>query len=105
MSYDEKKYRPGLGRSVPYPRRAHLYEIGEDSMDFLDPMCRYGWNRDGGESYSIWRGNVGSDGICKLCIKRASKGLHGIPSPVPYEVFEPILTQEEIDQLIAKGLL
>lgn len=95
MSYDDTKYRPGLGRSIPNPRRAHLYELGEHSMDFQNPMCRYGWNRDSGESYSIWRGNVGADGICKLCVKRASKGLSGLPShnaytPEDYEFKETV---------------
>lgn len=80
MSYDETKYRPGLGRSYPHPRLAHLYALGEDCMDFQLPMCSYGWNRDGGESYSIWRGNVGEDGICKICIRRAEKGLPGVES-------------------------
>lgn len=75
--YDETKYRPGLGRDYPHPKRAHLYTLGENCMDFQLPMCNYGWNRDGGESWSVWRGNVGVDGICKICIKRAAKGLAG----------------------------
>jgi len=92
MNYDKTKYRPGLGRSVPNPRRAHLYELGEHSMDFQNPMCRYGWNCDGGESYSILRGNVGVDGICKLCVRRAAKGLSGVESPVSYtEEYEEFL--------------
>ena len=78
MEYDSKKYRPGLGRDYPYPQRSHLYEVGKHSMDFGNPMCRYGWNRDGGESYSIWRGNVGDKGICKICVRRASAGLKGV---------------------------
>ena len=88
MDYNTEKYRPGLGRSVPHPKRAHLYEIGDHYMDFLDPMCRYGWNRNDGRSYSIWRGNVGEDGICKLCIKRANKGLSGVKSIEPDRVEE-----------------
>lgn len=38
----------GLGRDYPHPDHAHLYH-----GDFSDPglpMCRYGWNREGGES-------------------------------------------------------
>lgn len=85
MTYDRNKYRPGLGRSVPEPKRSHLYEVEpDDNMDFGLPMCRYGWNRDGGESYSIWRGHAG-DSICKLCIKRASLGLRGVESIYPEE--------------------
>lgn len=80
MEYDEKRYRPGLGRSVPHPKLAHLYEIGDNCMDFKFPMCSYGWNRNDGESYSIWRGNVGVKGVCKICIKRAAKGLPGVDS-------------------------
>ena len=80
-NYDTTKYRPGLGRDYPHPKRAHLYTIGENIMDFQLPMCRYGFNRDSGTSYSIWRGNVGEEGICKICVKRAAKGLDGIPFP------------------------
>jgi hypothetical protein len=81
MSYDKNRYRPGLGRDVPAPRIAHRYEVDPTSqMDFGNPMCIYGWNRDSGESYSIWRGNVGTNGICKFCIRRASRGLDGLPS-------------------------
>jgi hypothetical protein len=80
MTYDETKYRPGLGRDVPYPKLAHLYELGDDPMDFRLPMCQYGWNRDYGQSYSIWRGHAGDSGICKICIKRANKGLPGVYS-------------------------
>lgn len=71
-------YIVGLGRDYPYPRIAHLYK-----GNFLDPglpMCRYGWNRDNGESYSIWRGNWGNDGLCKICLRRARAGLNGVES-------------------------
>lgn len=54
---------------------SHLYK-----GDFADPgmpMCRYGWNRDDGESYSIFRGNIGR-GICKICMRRAKAGLEGV---------------------------
>ena len=80
MTYDQNKYRPGLGRDYPHPKRSHLYELGDNILDFQLPMCRYGWNRDSGESYSIWRGQVGDFGICKICLKRASKGLPGVES-------------------------
>jgi hypothetical protein len=68
---DETKVLTGLGRDYPHPRVAHLYEgqFGNEG----DPLCRYGWNRDDGESYSIWRGNVGRDGICNFCVKKAQK--------------------------------
>lgn len=75
--WDRKKYIPGLGRSVPHPKLAHLYE-----GPFQDPgwpLCRYGWNRDGGTSYSIWRNNVGDAGICRICLRRAAAGKAGVP--------------------------
>lgn len=76
MPNDIPGYITGLGRDYPHPKRSHLYK-----GTFADPglpMCRYGWNRDSGSSYSIWRGNVGEKGICKLCLKRAAKGLDGV---------------------------
>ena len=70
-------YIAGLGRDYPHPPLAHLYK-----GDFSDPglpMCRHGWNRDGGESYSIWRRNTGRKGICRICLRRARLGLDGVP--------------------------
>lgn len=71
-----KGYILGLGRDYPHPRLSHLYH-----GDFSDPglpMCRYGWNRDDGTAYSIWRGNLGDGGVCKICFKRAKAGLSGV---------------------------
>jgi hypothetical protein len=70
-------YVVGLGRDVPHPKRSHLYK-GEFS-DPGDPMCRYGWNRDDGTSYSIWRGNYGDAGVCRICLRRAQAGLPPVP--------------------------
>ena len=77
-------YIPGQGRDADgylrRTRKTHLYK-----GDFADPglpMCKRGWNRDGGESYSIWRNNIGEAGICAVCLKRAKLGLNGVPSPV-----------------------
>lgn len=69
-------YIIGLGRDNPPPKVAHLYK-GEFDDPGL-PMCRYGWNRDDGRSYSIWRGNFGERGVCKICLRRAKKGLDGV---------------------------
>lgn len=66
----------GLGRDYPYPKIAHLYK-GDFASPGL-PMCRYGWNRDNGQSYSIWRNNPGTADICKTCLKRAKQGLSGV---------------------------
>ena len=71
-------YITGLGRDVPNPPLAHLYK--GDFTDPGKPMCRYGWNRDDGTSYSIWRGNVGRKGICRICMRRARAGLPPIES-------------------------
>lgn len=78
MGYDHTKYRPGLLREPNTNRVSHLYQIGENLMDFLNPMCRRGWNRDDGETYSIWRGHIGDKGICKTCAKRAALCLSGL---------------------------
>lgn len=48
--------------------RSHLYRGRFD--DPGPPMCAKGWNRDGGESYSIWRGQIGTD-VCRVCVRRA----------------------------------
>jgi hypothetical protein len=69
-------YIAGLGRDVPHPRIAHLYQ--GTFADPGNPMCARGWNRDEGTSYSIWRGNIGDGGICKICMRRAQKGLDGV---------------------------
>ena len=75
-----KGYITGLGRDYPYPRLAHLYEGTFQNPG--NPMCRHGWNRDNEQSYSIWRNNDGRDGICKICLRRAIKGLKGVkPKP------------------------
>lgn len=69
-------YITGLPRDTNCESKlSHLYK-----GDFHEPglpMCSYGWNRDGGEAYSIFRGNIGR-GICKICMKRAKAGLSGV---------------------------
>lgn len=65
-------YITGLGRDYPHPKISHLYKGDFSNPGF--PMCRRGWNRDNGQSWSIWRGNVGDRGICKICIRRAEEG-------------------------------
>lgn len=71
-----KGYITGLGRDYPHPKISHLYR-GDFSEPGL-PMCLKGWNRDGGESYSIWRNNMGDGGVCAVCLRRARKGLEGV---------------------------
>jgi hypothetical protein len=71
-------YILGLGRDVPHPRIAHLYK-GTFNDPGL-PMCARGWNRDNGQAYSIWRGNEGRGGVCKICWRRAKAGKDGVPA-------------------------
>ena len=80
-------YITGLGRDFPHPLLAHLYKgtFGEPGL----PMCWRGWNRDGGTSYSIWRGNVGKKGICKTCLRRAHEGRGGIQAKEVQDVGQP----------------
>lgn len=74
-------YIVGLGRDYPHPKTSHLYK--GDFSDPGKPMCARGWNRDGGESYSIWRGNHGVNGVCKICLRRARAGLPPIEAKQP----------------------
>jgi hypothetical protein len=71
-----KGYVVGLGRDPKEPPIAHLYK-GTFNNPGL-PMCRFGWNRDEGFAYSIWRGNAGKEGICDVCLRRARAGKKGV---------------------------
>ena len=56
----------------------HIYK-----GDFNDPglpMCVRGWNRSDGEGYSIFRGNVGDVGVCRVCVRRMLQGKDGVLS-------------------------
>lgn len=80
-------YIAGLGREFPHPRIAHLYQ--GTFADPGKPMCKKGWNRDDGATYSIWRGNQGDDGVCAVCLRRARKGLPPVDAYGPYASDEP----------------
>ncbi len=69
-------YVIGMNRKTEDTSFAHLYDGNFDNPG--KPLCRYGYNRDNGTSYSIWRGNVGKKGICPTCYKRALNGDVGI---------------------------
>jgi hypothetical protein len=69
--WNEHGYITGLGRDYPHPKRSHLYRGTMSNPG--EPLCRRGWNRDNGESYSIWRNNIGEYGNCGHCIKRARR--------------------------------
>jgi hypothetical protein len=74
-------YILGVGRDYPHPRIAHIYKGTFDDPGL--PMCARGWNRDNGQSYSIWRGNEGSEGVCRICWRRAKAGKDGVPARKP----------------------
>lgn len=57
--------------------RSHLYL--EMKVGYL-PMCRFGWNRSDGASFSIFRGHTGRLGLCKICQRRAAANLPGVPA-------------------------
>lgn len=78
-------YIPGLSRrrvtrdsrgEVQYTV-AHLYK--GDYSDPGQPMCRNGYEKAG--DISIWRGNIGPKGLCKVCLRRARAGLSPAPWP------------------------
>jgi hypothetical protein len=73
-AYSPEDYWIGMGRNPGEQfGRSHLYHIETEL-----PMCGYGWNRNDGHGYSIFRGHTGSKGLCKICQKRAAKGLPGV---------------------------
>ena len=81
-------YVAGLVRDYPTARVAHLYK--GDVADPGWPMCKAGWNRDEGASYSIWRGNEGTQGVCARCVRRAQKGLPPVAPYGPYATEEAV---------------
>lgn len=65
-----REYVTGLDRNDQH-LVAHLYRGTFNNCG--SPMCARGWNRSDGESYSIFRNNVGDAGICKICLRRAEQ--------------------------------
>ena len=66
-------YITGVDRNNPDEARAHLY--AETADGHLWPMCDYGWNRSGGDRFSILRGWTSARGLCRICQRRAAAGL------------------------------
>lgn len=56
---------------------AHLYR--GNMRDPGQPMCVRGWNRSGGNGYSIFR-EVATGGLCEICMRRAIEGRDSVPS-------------------------
>lgn len=68
-------YIEGLDRNDQH-LVAHLYACPPKKLyDPFAPMCARGWNRSDGESFSIFRGDVGAAGICQVCQRRADAKL------------------------------
>lgn len=90
MSTKTVEYVEGIGRNEGEDKQhSHLYVKISEPTDVAAmaglgartgylPMCRYGWNRSDGESFSIFRGHTGARGLCKICKKRAAKNLPGV---------------------------
>lgn len=75
-----RRYVPGQMKSLRRTgRRTHLYERAASGAPAL-PMCRDGWTSQDGQSYDIWTGQIGPDGVCKRCLARAAKYRAGVPA-------------------------
>jgi len=75
-----RKYITGMARINGESRVSHLFD-----GNFSDPgkaLCM--WAYDEYDEYSIFRGNVSRKGICRICKRRADKGLEGV-SPKSWE--------------------
>ena len=73
------KYVEGIGRNEGEDKQhSHMYEDREDGYY---PLCVYGFNRDDGRGFSIFRGHRGARGLCKLCEKRVQQSLPGLEWP------------------------
>lgn len=85
-------YVEAIGRNPGEERQhSHLYvevsaptdvaaRVGLGARTGYLPMCRYGWNRSDGESFSIFRGHSGARGLCRFCQRRRDAGLPGVQS-------------------------
>lgn len=82
----KREYVIGLTRRHPKGGLAGDYVVAHlFDGTFRDPgrpLCLNGYSRDEdgkptGE-WSIWRGNMGSKGVCKICERRAEAGLDGV---------------------------
>ena len=98
-----REYITGMNRTYENVANAcatHLYD--GDFGDPGKPLCKWGWNRDEGSSYSIWRGNISNKGICKICKRRADKGLDGVDgnwNEEDEDDFIPYKDQAEADKM------
>lgn len=63
---NKRVFIEAIGRNESEDKISHFYE---DMGDYYLPMCRKGWNRSNGASFSIFRGHIGTKGTCKECLK------------------------------------
>lgn len=77
MKIAGRLYVTGLDRNDQH-LVAHLYRGSFNNVG--SPMCVRGWNRCDGEGFSIFRNNVGSAGICKICLRRAREKREAVES-------------------------
>lgn len=77
------KYVEGMCRNDQHKVRSHMYAMREDGQ--LLPMCGYGWNRLGGQAFSIFRGHQSARGTCKLCLKNIAAGKSPITDGWPHK--------------------
>ena len=82
-----ENYRAGSDRNAGfdgfYPKHSHTYAMMADGE--LWPMCGYGWNRSGGERFSILRSFPGSEGSCGLCRKNVRAGKPPVTDGFPHK--------------------
>jgi hypothetical protein len=75
-------YRSGECRNE---KRAtsHTYAMMSDGEHW--PMCGYGWNRSGGYRFSIFRGEPGTEGDCKLCRRNVAAAKQPVVDGFPHK--------------------
>jgi len=79
----DKAYRSGTGRNPGEEYlRSHTYKETDEG---LVPMCGYGWNRAGGEAFSIFRGSPGTEGDCLICQKNVRAGKPPVANGWPHK--------------------
>lgn len=77
----DERYRAGQCRNDP-TATSHTYVETDDG---LFPMCGYGWNRDNGNAFSIFRGAPGTEGTCAVCRANVIDGKPPIRDGFPHK--------------------
>lgn len=58
---------------------------GKVEVTNLYPMCGYGWNRNDGDSFSIFRGHRSRRGTCKTCLNNIEKNKEPVKNGWPHK--------------------